>query len=497
MVTTSSLPHRIVLPCAARLIGFAAILGITLPGSLSAQIVRGQVVDSITGAPIDGRVVLLRDGTGAEITRTIIDSEGLFLLRAASGGRFRLRAEGEGYRVSLFPPFDLAADQMLAYKLLVPALEAASAAPEQLEAEEEFITRVCADGRIPGQPVIMGLVRNAATQESVPDANVILSWSALPGVLRERLTGFGDAQGAAVTGSTGFYAVCGAPADTEIAMHAERQGMTSELLHVRFEDGGVYIGEAFTPIEGQIWRQDLDLLPLALLTASITGTVTDTIGRRLAEAEVHVVGTAFTARANLFGEFRLERLPPGHFRLAVEAVGYRPAYGDVELASGEAVELPPSFLAMTPAPLELGPITVRAERPRFRRDLSEFEERRASTTGSFITREEFEKQGNVRRTTDILHRMRGIRVNPGFGALEWIITTSRGAGRGGMVANRICFPLIFVDRQYIGTAGTVNIDQQIPVENIEAVEAHTSTAGLPPIYNRRGSVCGVLAFWTR
>lgn len=496
MVTTSSPRHRIVLPRTARLIGFAAILGITLPGSLSAQIVRGQVVDSITGAPIDGSVVLLIDGTGAEITRTITDSEGLFLLRAPSAGRFRLRAEGEGYRASLFPPFDLAADQMLAYKLLVPALEAASAPPE-LETEEEIITRVCADGPIPGQPVIVGLVRNAATQESVPDANVILSWSALPGMLRERLTGFGDAQGVAVTGSTGFYAVCGAPAGTGIAMHAEHQGMTSELLRVRFEDGGVYIGEAFTPIEGRIWRQDLDLLPLALRTASITGTVTDTIGRRLAGAQVHVVGTTFTARANLFGEFRLERLPPGHFRLAVEAVGYRPAYGDVELASGEAVELPPSFLAMTPAPPELEPITVRAERPRFRRDLSEFEERRASTTGSFITREEFEKQGNVRRTTDILRRMRGIRVNPGFGALEWIITTSRGAGRGGMDPGRICFPLIFLDRQYLGDAGSINLDQQIPVENIEAVEAYTSSAGMPPIYNRRGSVCGVIAFWTR
>ena len=43
---------------------------LALPLSVSAQIVRGQVVDSIVGTPIAGGVVALIDETGGEVART-------------------------------------------------------------------------------------------------------------------------------------------------------------------------------------------------------------------------------------------------------------------------------------------------------------------------------------------------------------------------------------------------------------------------------------------
>ena len=83
-----------------------ALFGAAAP-SLDAQIVRGQVVDSITQAPVDGAAVVLLASTGAEMARTTTDAEGLFLLRAP-GGEYRLRAEMEGFHYlhvpSLFSP---------------------------------------------------------------------------------------------------------------------------------------------------------------------------------------------------------------------------------------------------------------------------------------------------------------------------------------------------------------------------------------------------------
>ena len=101
---------------------------------------------------------------------------------------------------------------------------------------------------------------------------------------------------------------------------------------------------------------------------------------------------------------------------------------------------------------------------------------------------------NPRETTDILRRMRGIRITVGTGLVPWFITSSRGARTGG---DGTCFPIVFIDRMFVGTTLTVVVDQAIPPEQLEAIEFYASIAGLPPEFNRRGATCGVLVFWTR
>jgi len=305
-------------------------------------------------------------------------------------------------------------------------------------------------------------------------------------------------QGAVMTGTTGFYAVCAAPVESRIDLHAEYRGLTSELLSLRFDDGGVYMGDTFVAMPSRLFRQDFEILPQEQQTASITGRITDTAGTRVPNARVQIVGTSYTARANLYGEFRLTGLPPGRMRIATEVMGYEPARAAVELGLGEALVLPNSALRVKPVATELAPVTVAAEAPTSRRDLAEFERRRANTTGSFITRAEFMMQGNPTKTTDILRRMRGIRVRPGTGFLmQWIITSARGARTTDVNTAGECFPLIFLDRRLIGTTDALVVDNVIPVEQIEAIEFYPSIAGMPPEFNRRGAVCGVLVLWTR
>lgn len=473
-------------------------LALAWPGLLSAQIVRGQVVDSVVGTPIAGGSVALLDNAGTEVARTITDEEGLFLLRAPGAGRYRLRAEGERYRVSEFPPFDLVADGMVAYRLLLPSVDPPPppSEPDQVDAEL-LIDQICQGEDVPGLPVLVGLVRDAGTQEPVPQAEIILTWSSVPIQLAGFVGPTEDNQGAVLTGSAGFYSICGAPPEVRIELRAALRGLTSEFVSLRFEGSGVYVGNDFVEMPSRLWRQDFEILPREQRTASVSGTVTDTAGMRVASANVQIVGTDYTTRANLFGEFRITGLPPGHMRVAAEVVGYQPVRTEIQLGLGEALELPETALRMLPVATELAPVTVKAKAPTSRRNLTEFERRRATTTGSFMTRDEF-MDTEPRETTDILRRMRGIRIRPGTGFLmPWVITSSRGARTADPTTGGQCFPLVFIDRLYVGTTGIVVVDNAIPVEQVEAVEFYASVAGLPPEFNRRGAVCGVLVFWSR
>jgi len=49
----------------------------------------------------------------------------------------------------------------------------------------------------------------------------------------------------------------------------------------------------------------------------------------------------------------------------------------------------------------------------------------------------------------------------------------------------------------MGNTNTMNVNNEVPFGDLVAVEAHQSTASMPVEYNRRGSACGVIAFWTR
>lgn len=472
------------------LVGAAALL--CAPAPLVCQIVRGQVVDSVSGTPLGGGRIVLLGAAGDELRRTVADPEGLFQLRAAGAGRYRLRVEADGYRESEFPPFELAADEVRTYMLLVASLAAPALAADTASAD--IIARVCPDGAPAGHPVIVGLVSDATSTEPVAGAEVYLSWATVPDVVREHVT-LENAEGAATTGASGFYGVCGAPVGTRIFMHAEHTDRVSEIVALTFEEGGVSRGRRFTAMPQRIWRQDLVLRPPEDRAAALLGIVTDTSGVPVEDAMVSVVGTTIRSRTGLLGVFRLEQLPAGDLQVRVEGVGYRALHRDLTLGAADTVVLPRGSLALQPTVPELPPVTVRGVAPTTRRDLTDFYKRRESTTGSFITRQEFEQMGKVQRTTDILRRMRGIYIRPGYGMLDWLITTRRGASRGSVGAE--CFPLVFMDGVYIGTTGTINLDQMLPAANLEAVEVHASAASLPAEFSRRGATCGVIVFWTR
>ncbi|MBI4503375.1 MAG: carboxypeptidase regulatory-like domain-containing protein [Gemmatimonadetes bacterium] len=93
-----------------------------LPLSVSAQTIRGVVVDSASGRPVDAGFVLLLGPEGKELARALADREGRFVLRAPAAGRYALRSERIGFKVTTSAPVELAADQTLQYRLVVTAV---------------------------------------------------------------------------------------------------------------------------------------------------------------------------------------------------------------------------------------------------------------------------------------------------------------------------------------------------------------------------------------
>ncbi len=466
--------------------------------SAQGQTVRGQVVDSLTGVPLGGATVEALSAVGDRVARTRADGEGLFLLRLPSEGRYRLRVEHAQAAPATFPEFVIGAEQIQSYQLLV-----STTGELRGQALEAIVARVCPDEGVRGV-VIAGWVRHASTGTVADSAAVVVSWSTIPAVLDADAT-FSEFSGAAVPDSSGFYAICGVPLNTRIWMHAMNPDGLSSFWALTFGPREVTVGTSALPLNGRIWVQDLTILDDVERSSRLAGTVTAAAdGSPVRGVEVELLGTPFATETDLDGGFSFEGLPPGRPRLIIKGVGWEPLRREISLPDGGVLELPGPALALNRPATELAPITVEATASLS--PLAEFNDRRSKGTGSFITREEFEKQGNPLEATDVLRRMQGIRIEPSRDPEQkWIISMRRGGPRGfgfaaggdGSLDGSSCPPLFFLDRQFIGNAKTINVDNVIALTEVAAVEAHSSVASLPMEFNRRGSQCGVIAFWTR
>lgn len=106
----------------------AALLVPLLAGSLSAQGIRGRVLDAETGQPVAGATVEVLDAGEVALRRVVTDTAGGFSLRVAETGRYHLRSERIGYETVTSPPIDMVAGDTLVVELRM-ATEAVVLAP--------------------------------------------------------------------------------------------------------------------------------------------------------------------------------------------------------------------------------------------------------------------------------------------------------------------------------------------------------------------------------
>lgn len=127
----------------------------------------------------------------------------------------------------------------------------------------------------------------------------------------------------------------------------------------------------------------------------------------------------------------------------------------------------------------LGGVTVTAPVIPYR--YADFERRKATGRGTYITRADLEA-GGYSRLIDALGMVRGVQMECA-GAEGCIVRMAR--------APRGCPPQYYVDDQLNNSFGPL-----IPIRDVEAVEVYTGASSVPAEFGGRTAGCGVIAIWT-
>jgi hypothetical protein len=95
---------------------FVALLTTT---SLTAQTVRGIVVEQGSGSPIGGALIVLVDEGGSRRAASLSHASGAFMVEAPGPGRYRLHAERIGFQTGISPLLELTAGEPIFHRLEV------------------------------------------------------------------------------------------------------------------------------------------------------------------------------------------------------------------------------------------------------------------------------------------------------------------------------------------------------------------------------------------
>lgn len=225
------------------------------------------------------------------------------------------------------------------------------------------------------------------------------------------------------------------------------------------------------------------LVPLAAAaqaTASITGSTKDANSHQpLAGAVVTIPTLSRSSTADASGRFVHAALEKGSYVLQVHAVGYIPTVRSVDVSPGTNVV---QDFELTAVPSRLPEMVVKGTRgASVGRRFEDFERRRASGRGQFMTRNQIESKSAL-SLADLVRDMRGIHTEcVGF---TCIVETSR--------SMRGCVPAYFVDGRRSTTFGP-----STPVRDIEGLEVYLGPSETPAEYLGSDSSCGVIALWTK
>lgn len=186
------------------------------------------------------------------------------------------------------------------------------------------------------------------------------------------------------------------------------------------------------------------------------------------------------SRTDSLGAFALAIPRAGTYRLRAEHAGYLAA-ASPPLSLGSLDTLQVEFsLARDVVVLE--PLVVTARSRRLTAAARRFYDRAGTSAGgTFITREEIERQHPL-QTTDLFRSIPGVQTTPMMGGSGVTV-------RGG------CRPTVFVDG--IRVNGYRSIDDLVQPMDLEGVEVYRAAHQAPVEYGGLRAGCAVVLLWTR
>ena len=215
---------------------------------------------------------------------------------------------------------------------------------------------------------------------------------------------------------------------------------------------------------------------------AVSGIVKDSAGTALSNVEVTVMRSGRAVRTDSAGHFLLASIPAGNADIGFRRVAFEPVIVSLQIPTDDTTEVEIRLGGITPL-LPAVVVNAKVERNRV---LEQFEARRKTGAGYFVTRADIEK----RRPNALSEYMRMI---PGVRIVT--LDNGRSALRFARNPRANCPPQYFVDGI---PASNFDIDEVLPGD-VEGVELYAGAAGVPPQFNRffGTTICGTILIWTR
>ncbi|HEY6208266.1 MAG TPA: TonB-dependent receptor [Gemmatimonadales bacterium] len=215
-------------------------------------------------------------------------------------------------------------------------------------------------------------------------------------------------------------------------------------------------------------------------SATVTGQL---VGREthdpISGAAVTLLGTNRATNTDSTGRFALAGLAPGAVLLEIRAVGYATGDWRITLRPGKVLD---QVFELELLPYDVPGVTVKAKPRQPLRRFADFERRRHSGMGYFLTKEQIERAGAT-HLVDILVTVRGVQqVCLSNDCIAKMVRSPAG-----------CYPQYFLD----GIASTPYFARNTPPEDVQGVEIYRGSSETPGEFIGSNSACGVIAIWTK
>jgi hypothetical protein len=446
-----------------------------------ATVVSGIVYDSIARSTIAGvtlEFVNADDPAAGRVHTATSDSSGRYTLRGLPPGRY------------LAGFFHRGLDTL---GLETPArLVSVSGASQRIDlatpSARTVIRTICETPAMSDSTgLLIGHVRRTSDAAPHEGASVTAEWSEFIidelGIHERTRTAVGR------TVSSGWFAICGLPADLILHTRAAHASDSSGYVEVEVPAGGLrhhtfFVGGATAVAasagDSMAAGRDSGLIAPASVwrgRARLGGTVRDDAGRPVMNAHALVWGTGLSTTTSERGTFMIEGLPGGTHTLEIRVIGYVPVRSTVHLAEGRPAT---ANISLDQRAEILSTVTVRGQLV-YSRQLADFERRRRSGFGSYLASADLAKRPGM-RLSSLLAEMPGVRVRRE--GLRSSVTMSSGT--------RSCVPSVFVD----GNPDRSGDFDYLYADDLAAIEVYPRDL-LRPFEFRDSNPCGAIVIWTR
>jgi hypothetical protein len=453
--------------------------------------IAGSVYDSVAMRPLAGAVVQLAEvpsnGRVGALRSARTDTTGQYRFGEVTPGTYLLGFQHVAIdSLGLQSPIHRV-DVRTAREVRV-ALATPSAA--------SVVTTVCGK-RSPADSmgVLIGTVRDARTDATLPGAYVSMRWGEVwlsrGGLRRDTpiLDLFSSAEGwfrACVPGSTPILtrATHGNDVSGDIELSVPANAFRRRDVYVGRADAAVLTADSVR----RAGAPDAGERIVTSGTGAVRGLVRGPNGQPLSNVRVALLSGATETRSDGGGQFSLPALPHGTHTLEARAIGYLPAQEIVDIVAFR--DATAEFQLIDLRAFLLDTVNVRAVRQLEAAARQGFERRRRAGSGYFLDESQIDTMRafsfrDLVRSIPGVRFVRGNRIDDSWH--EHVEFTFGGRAQP-------CLPAIYLDGSLL-LEGRTDLDAIIGPHTVRRIEVYHRGVALPAEFasNRR---CGVLAIWT-